>query len=186
VQDEGFSEIQVSNLDMALAREYNHDYYHIIITVRNKELPKPDPSRAAESIAGVLIGHIGDGTDRAALIAFKPLKTSVTIFPKIASKLDSSDFVVIDSISNVSYYSKASMTAFLLRKLQASKYGDSMAVLCHQGGNIDIRIGTQMVKFGYHLFGIGNHGKLSAPEVQSAACIALFAIRTKDSREKAL
>jgi hypothetical protein len=183
-QDQGFQDIHENNLDMALAREHGTNYYQVIITLRNKEIPSPDPALPDHAIVGVMIGHIGTDDDKNALSVFSALRPAAALFPKVIRKLRSlRSFIVIDSIANSSRYSYASMTAFLLRKFQESKYGSMFTFLCYHGETVDMRVGNQLVKFGYHLFGIGDHGTLSSPSITSTSCVALFAIRTHDSRE---
>jgi hypothetical protein len=156
-----------------------------MISIKSKELPAKSRSEDEDKIIGFMIGHIATIDDRNVIPTFLSLKQSHKIRPQIESMVARApSILIIDSMFNLSDYSIATMMAFLLRKLQASRFGHCMTFLYWPSTRIDVKLGTQLVKFGYRPYGIMDYDKISNTIFKNGRCLAMWASRTKDSREE--
>jgi hypothetical protein len=177
-------QIPLKRLDLALANSAGIDPWQVMIVIREKELPVAERSTNADKIVGFMIGHITSISDRSILKQFIPIRQSLALKPRIDANIDASpSVIIIDAFFNVSSYPIATMTAFLLRKLQTSRFGHCMTFLFWPSTKIDVKLGTQLVKFGYRPYGILDFHNIPDRVFTDGRCLAMWASRTMDSRE---
>jgi hypothetical protein len=176
--------LDLRRLDLAVASSIGLSPWQLMITIRSKELPRLDRNDDPETIIGVMIGHLASKNDRATLKTFLPIRQTLPFKPQIDAAVDASpSILIIDAFYNDSSYPIATMTAFLLRKVQASRFGHCMTFLFWPSTRIDVKLGTQLVKFGYRPYGIMNFRAIQDAIFKNGKCLAMWTSKTKDSRE---
>lgn len=179
----GRARLPYSTIDMALARSRGVRPHQMVIVLRQKELPLTERVKDQDAIVGTMIGHIADREDKTIIKAFKPLRQSYRIMPKINRAMDNRNTIMIDMFLNVSKYSDATMLSFLMRKMQESKYGACMSILCWNSTKVAPSLSRQLAEFGYHPYGIGNYEDMKNPMMVDGKCLAWWALKTFDSKE---
>lgn len=176
--------LPVSKLDYAYARASRKPCSNMIITVRVKELPANNRVDDPNMIVGVLIGHLATSEDKQAIVGFKKLKPTINIRQKMDNLLISSDSVIIiDGFINVSKYSDSSMLAFLLRKMQASIFGQCLSIICWYTTKLDKNTTMQLGKFGYKPHGVGLFKTFNNSIIKDGVCLTFWGWHTFDQRE---
>lgn len=172
-----------STIDMAIARNRGVKPHQLMIVVRQKELPLTDRIKDPDAIVGVLLGHMADDEDKKILKAFKSLKQSYRLRPKIDSVMDDRPVIMIDMFLNTSQLGTPNMIALLMRKLQESRYGKCMSILCWYTTSVTPRLSAQLAQFGYQPYGIGNFDDMKNPLIMTGKCLAWWSMETFDIRE---
>lgn len=188
----GYEAVKASNFDLALNGEGSDRIYDVLIPVREYELPnyrkspderKRDPT--ADRLRGILFGHVATIDDYKAVMKSRPPRKLAATFPMMARAIASHrNLIIIDGFSNMSGYKDSIMLAFLLRKLQASQFGNSMALVCATGTRIDGQIGNELIKFGYRPLSLSTFDEFYAPGGMTGQCSLMVTMRTRDSRER--
>ena len=184
VYGEDRTSITMDRIDLALATSVGASPWQVMIAMRARELPMQHRSEDGAKIIGFMIGHLATTEDRQMIPSFAPLKQSIEIKPQVDAMIENAPAIlIIDAIMNDSEYPIATMMAFLLRKLQASRFSQCLTFLLWPSTKIDVKLGVQFVKFGYRPYGIMDYEDMPDQFFKNGKCLAMWAGRTRDSRE---
>ena len=100
------------------------------------------------------------------------------------SVLDESPSVLmVTGFVNMSRYRNPSMLAFLLRKVQASSFGQIPVIVLWPSVKMEKQLNEQFIHYGFKPYGIGSSESISDPLVKANRCIAMWTCKPEDDRE---
>lgn len=177
--------IPMSRLDLALARSYGVRPYDVVITVKSKETPANVRGDDQEAVVGCMLGHIATDTDIHAMQQFLALKPTVRLHSQVQKMFERGGKVlVIDGFVNMSRYANPSMLAFLLRKLEASRFHQMPVMLLWPSTKMDKRLNEQFMHYGFRPYGIGEMDSLPDAIVTGRKSLAMWSKMVSDDRER--
>lgn len=175
--------VDLHRIDLALARGKRIRPYDLVLTIKAKELPATSRQDDPESVVGCMIGSLASRDDLKALQRYAQLKPTAMLRRRIDRGMGSSPVLVITGFANMSRYRNPSMLAFLLRKVQASSFGQIPVVVLWPSVRMEKQLNDQFVHYGFRPYGIGPVDSMGSPVVLSGRGIAMWTDKPEDDRE---
>lgn len=184
VYGEDHTDVKLHRMDLALARGRRIRPYELVTTVKAKELPATSRHDDPEMVVGCLVGSLATPQDLTGVKNFASLKPTASIRGRMNSVLDESPSVLmVTGFVNMSRYRNPSMLAFLLRKVQASSFGQIPVIVLWPSVKMEKQLNEQFIHYGFKPYGIGSSESISDPLVKANRCIAMWTRKPEDDRE---